>query len=836
MRSRAAAHCGAIVPGRLGAEDLGLYLRHLGTAEAVTAYAASAQPGAERGDIERYLADQLVVHRCWDALASLDGKTGLQRDAACVMSSLDAMDDGAWSRASDLLRNLPEHSPYAAWPVFCTAMASFAAGDDEGLGRALDSLPGDFVLAGTVAELRRVAGRGTGNATARIQAALGTDSEILAGLGRNLLTALASDGRPRTIANLTGRLADSLCPDDPLPALVDLIHIAGMAIVRHGLSRHTVEELARMVLPSQRLPGVVARVSLALQHAGMADWNPVAAATLLSRVSTEFPEPADQALVRGLVLGELARTGHRQRRIPPVSPEIRRAVSQLLGGRPVRQFTLYADLMEASLAADPDNRDGYWFLLTLIASDRKGRERKQAVLERMAARFPEDAEPYIELTRLHYSRNAYRRAENSLAEARRRAPHDERILDMQSAGFLNSADRSRNRGRFELAARDIEHAAVLKRARLADIVTAKRILLEVVSTGRDADAVVTPHLDQFPPAGQIRILTLLIHDLDLNSHVRNVVPAMAVSLRALLASKAPIIDGLDTGEAAGLVAPLADDLDVLFKALHVAPVLRSLWPAILMRQDGDRLLDSFDALMACDGGTPVVRTEITRRLAGADGGERDRLLLLYLALIRYQSGHDYDSRRFREALDGASASERERLRTRAARLAHGTTGALREALVSLDFDSLDFGDPGAFDRMPDDAPDVGLKEVVDLLEGDDTLMELVNFAVSGGKDLVSPLEFLDRFKAASGNGDRQPSLFGDTGTGDLDLLDSLFDSCGYRGMPAPLFAMVSETAWQDPDIGPRLEKTARIVERAGRSIRLSRELQMLLFPGSTDSH
>ena len=68
----------------------------------------------------------------------------------------------------------------------------------------------------------------------------------------------------------------------------------------------------------------------------------------------------------------------------------------------------------------------------------------------MAARFPDDPAPRLELATLHYSRNAYRRAEDALAEARERAPHDERILDLQAVGFLKSADRSRKNGRLPL--------------------------------------------------------------------------------------------------------------------------------------------------------------------------------------------------------------------------------------------------------------------------------------------------------------------------------------------------------------------------------------------------
>ncbi len=713
MRSRAAEHHGAVRADHLGEEDLHLYLKHLEGSDAIAAYAASGQSGASNSDIERCLADQLVIHRCWDALAALDENTALKRDADDVIGSVEAMDRGDWHSCTEKLRRLPPQSPYRAWSLFCGAMSSYSEGDNRALAGFLDELPDDFVLADTLAELRRVSGRGSGReGSARVQAALGTDSITISRLGRDLCDLLKRNGRPRTIIDLSNRLARALCPDDPVPALVDLITIAGIAAAQEHISPHTVSELAQRTLPPKRVLGVLARVDHALQQAELIAWNPAPAEILLSRLPTEFPFQTDHDLVRARVFDTLARTGRRSRRIYFLSPSMKKTVSKLLGHQPNEGLSLCADLMESSLAADPDNRDGYRFLIDLPGWGNEEKARKRNVLERMAAQFPEDAEPHVELTRLHFSSNAYRRAETSLGEARRRAPYDERILDMQATGFLNSSDRSRNRGRFELADRDIDRAAALNRSGLADIIAAKRILLEIVSSSGDAVAITAPHIERLAPSGQIRMLVLLIHDLDENSHLRTVLPEMAAGLRRMLAAKAAVIDGLDASEAAGLITPLARDLRVLYKSLNIAPILRHCWPAILIRLDGDQLLGAFDTLLECDNVSPVVRSEITRRLTRADEGERNRPLLLYLAVIRYQSGDDWNSKRFREALDGASPSERETLRGCAARMARQASGRLREALLSFNFDGLEYTDPDFFDPM---AYDVFAEELANFI-------------------------------------------------------------------------------------------------------------------------
>ncbi|MYH28096.1 MAG: Hsp70 family protein [Acidobacteria bacterium] len=79
--------------------------------------------------------------------------------------------------------------------------------------------------------------------------------------------------------------------------------------------------------------------------------------------------------------------------------------------RPVEDPGLvFVELMFASLEADPDNRDGYLFLLDLLRGRTSGKPRLQRVLRDMAARFPDDSTPWLELATLHYSRNAYRQA------------------------------------------------------------------------------------------------------------------------------------------------------------------------------------------------------------------------------------------------------------------------------------------------------------------------------------------------------------------------------------------------------------------------------------------
>ncbi len=820
MRARAAEQRSSIPAGALGEEDLVCYLRHLDPGEAVATYAAYLKGGSPIAGAERLLADRLVTRRCWASLDALDASHALRRDADHVMRGLDAMDAGEWERAADLLRGLHRRSPFAAWRVFCKAMACFGAGDDEGLRRAADLLPGEFALAGIVAELRRAGGGGGKGGSSRVQRALGTDGTTVSELGAELRQALRRNERERVIERLMSRLADALSPDDPLPALVDLVQIAGLATARSHLSMGAVERLAQHLLPARRVPGLIARIGLVLQQASLGAWNPGAAGSLLGRLREEFPRSGDHALVRGRVYEALARIGHRsvQPELLP-TPKVRELIL-LLDGRSFEAGTVFADLMQESLLADPGNRDGYRFLAELLRGRRQDRNRLRRVLEDTAARFPEDAEPWLELTELHYAGNAYRRAEEALAEARRRAPHDERIVGLQAVGFLKSSDQSRKSGRFELAARDLQRAEALGGSRLTDIVPVKRLLLDLVSSGGDAAAVVAPRLSALPPAGQIRTLALLLHELEANSTVKNVTPEMTHAVLGLLALRAPMIDDIDAEEAVGLLAPLPADFGILYGRLHVAPVLADWWSAIMRGQRDDGLLDVFDILMDC-GDRAAVRAEIGLRLAGTSKAERDPLLLLYLAAIRYQEGDDDDSRRFVEALQSAAPTERERLRAGAGRLARVTAGILREALHTFDFGLLDppeplFGgdDPGPLSNLLGDM--LGPEEEP---SGEEPSLDAFLDALRVGLQAGLPGQPC------------QTSLFDDDeASRELETLEGLIDRHWLRGVPSPLLREVAEVARAEPEIRHNLDRSARTCEEAGLRGGLSREARIFLFP------
>ena len=850
MRDRAGQQQAAIAVQDLSEPDLVRYLRCLDGGEAAAVYAEYLGTRPPLDTAARVVADRVVIDRCWKPLQCLPADHPLRRDAAPVERSVEAMDRGDWERAAGLLDGIPRRSPYAPWRTFCKAMASFSAGDDRGLERAVRLLPEEFALSGTVAELKRCAAGGEVMGPAAVQQALGTDDALVAAMAARLRQALHRGAEPQIVRHLVS-LADVVYPENPLAARIDLLMIAARACFESSVPVSVFFDVAAQTVPEEYLMSITAQATLLLQHAAPGEiWDPSAAVMYLDNLSVPFPCPGDQALARGCVLESLARSGaeagiHRYGLDADETPH----VATLLRTPPQDPDLVLVDLMLASLAADPQSTTGYHFLLDLLRRNPTADEsRLSAILQELAARYPDAPEPWLELATQHYARNAYRRAEAALGEALRRAPYDDRILDLQAIGFLKSADQSRKRGRFPLAAQDLARAADLRRPRLEPILRVKRLLLELVRAGADAEAgteagveaVAAPLLEPLAPAARLRTLAVAIHDLVENRNVKNVDPRIASALRRVLARAAGAIGQLDPDEALELVADLPADCRILYGSLRVAPVLTQWWQALLARLDGDRLTACFDTLLACEG-RKTVRDELERRLRGGRATDHDPLLRFYLAVIRYEEREDYDATRLLEVVERADAPGRRRLREAAKRLAPLVDQPLRQALQQFDFESLERMVP-SFEDLREVIEDLGAPGMLDRILGGLQDPEAAEDAGDAGLDEPaeetetgpSPREFRAALSRAARNGrlDRpgQELLFEEDETlVILDRLEAMIDSAGLRGAAPEIMTETAHAVRGDGDIGRILDDLAAWCATNARREALSPELDALLY-------
>ena len=845
MGARAAQHRAEITVETLADEDLIRYLRCLEGGEALQVYAEHLARRPPLPTAERALADRLVIDRCWERVEHLAVDHPLRQDAPPVRRSVDAMDSGDWERAARLLAGVARRSPFAPWRLLCKAMACFAAGDEHGLQRAVDLMPEDFALSGTVAELRRCAtGAGPAGPDA-VRRTLGTGTPPVAASAAKFRQALDA-GIEGEIERHLIRLAEAVYPEDPVRAQIELLMIVSRAALDGPLTVPALGRMARRILPGDRLPSFKAQAGMLAQEVASGDtWDPVGAEDYLDVLPVAFPCRADQAIARSCVLESLARAGVSSGIGPHLlDPEAVESLTTLLGKRPEDPAMMVVDLMMASLAADPESPTAFRFLLDVLRSHPVGSGGGvRDILAELAERHPEDPDPWLEMATLDYSRNAYRRAQTALAEARRRAPYDERILDLQAVGFLKSADQSCRRGRFALAEQDLQRAADLQRRRLEPGLRVKRLLLDVIRQGgTDVTGAAAPHLRALAPCVQMRTLVVAIHDLQGSGHVRNVDPEIAPALRQILALGAGAIGRLEPDEALDLIADLPSDYRVLYGSLRVAPVLADWWEAVMARLDGDRLIAGFDTLLAC-GGRAQVRAELDRRLCGRRASGGNSLLRFYLAVILYQDREDYGSGRFADVLDGADSGEHQRLRAAAMRLARVADQPLRHALQRFDFKILDHvlaPFPAFWDDIlprvptpPDMAPIAPAEPAQSIEPAQPVEPEPPEPEVPAAPEVPAP-ELMAALRQAARDGRLDPSQQGllfveEAILAIVDRLELMIDGAALRGAPPGVMQEISDSVRADTELRRMLDELADWCATADRRDGISPELAAMLF-------
>jgi len=819
----------------LGEAEMEDCARCLETADAIRVYASFMEQDGPSPRVDRILADRAAVEGCWAALEELDEQHPLRRDLGVVPQAVEEMDRGAWQEASSTLASISRRSPFAPWRLFCKAMLCYAARDDSGVLRTLDSMPEGFVLSGTVAELRgacaaespeerqetgkttREAGRspaGAGQSTRdRVRHCLGLQSSESERLARDLLEAV-QEGRGRDLKRLARTLAEEVYPENPEEARAALAEILTFGAMEDSVDARPVMKVVGNLLPRRKALTVAARAEMAAQSHNYEPGDADAAVTYCAHLEVDFPDERSQRLARAQVLEWTARCGYRSgfmaRWLHPSELNSLGALSGRTGGDPE---SVYPDLMRASLAADPENRDGHILLLSMLrGGDASSREIERA-LENMASCFPEDPEPYLTLASHHHARNAYRRAEAALGEARKRAPHDDRILDREAIGHLKSADENRKRSRWHLAEADLGRATALARRRVEPILLVKRLAFDLLSAGgahgpqlmldleghagaaRSVDP--EPHLESLTSVMQLRSLALLVTDLD------GIGSEAAHTAREWLSSRKEMTASLNSEEVVELLAPVEEDFSLLFVDVRVAGTLREHWPDLVTDLDGDHLLSVFDMLLDCDG-HGAVSAEINRRLSGQSKAGRDPLLLFYLEVIRHIGGKSSGSRHFDRILGAANESQVRRLRAAGPRLARHAEYPLSEALQRFDFEILDLP------SLPLGPPGGPLPEL------DELIGDLVDRAIEGDLDWEDE-EWDDD------DDDQEENV------GIVQQFEDLIDDAGIRGAPMSALRDFAGNLRSDPISREAVEAAA--LECTTFGVEVSRELDVLLFPG-----
>ncbi len=700
-------HAGAFLPSyqALTDSDLLLFMQAENIGKSVSMYAdfLGANPPSKK--IEQHLAEKFLVHPKWELMDGLDDTCALKKDVSQVKDAVRLMTAGEWEAAYEKLKPIPRSSPWAAARILCHAMVCFYREDDTGMQRALNMIADDSVLKPfsrkLMQDIRSVSCLWDGPVHLERQVAALCDE--------------MQNNRFNAAGDTLKQIAETISPREPGIAIFHILELFWTMTSKGQMAESDFFKIAHRVLPQSYAALLEAKL-----YCLMVSPTPFHnAAVYLSMLDVEFPREEDRMMASGLVIQEAVGNYERAFSMGINVQENGDALKKLLHLTSESLDALVAELLVCAVRRDPGNRE----VCELLARQMFYKETYPWIEEGlllMQAHFPDDPYPCMELAKLYYRKNAYRKAERILETAMTRAPHDRRVIDMHVMSLLISADKNIARGKLPLAKKDIEKAESLTSPEIRFLVIEKQILLAVAEKGQMTlfkDTTVVDHgdvrrvidefmnrLSLFDGLRSLGVLWLDVTSAQKKKWDKKMIQVVDKAIRHRLKS----VDALTPPEIDALLMPLSLDLPVVYRR-DMAEIFVQRARGILARISDACIMPVFDSLIGVRQYDPVLK-EIKRRRKKADK-KFAALLSFYEVTVKHFKGKLINKEfAFLKVLDEIPPGEMETIRAAARRLStmiHDQP-VLKRALESFDFKVLDADyalspwDDDDFDDFEDD--------------------------------------------------------------------------------------------------------------------------------------
>ena len=701
MASKYAEAFASMVPS---ARDLVPLLKSLPDKDCFELYARYLRSNPPHRQAESGLADRVVLKRCWEHLGILAEDSRFRLDAAAMVSALGPLDRGDWGGGRRLLRSLGKDSAFRAWVVFCDAMDAYARNDTPELRQALRALPSTFPLQSSVKGLRiavRSAASRASTVPRGVAGLLGVGRFEVPKRGQDLRASVRSNS-PSRIARAIANFAHAIDPHDPSETQLQIALALELAVAKDELPYGTYLEILRHTGPPR---GAEQRIQRAIVQT-LGHPMPLVAGTaqiarLLANIHLLYPDPALQQIARSRILYKL---GHAVSVVPPWQIEFEEfdGLGMIVGDMSFQTMDRYerdplvaaADLLRMSVKADPSNTDAHKRLVEILRSSLTAkRSELVAAHEGYAKAVPEDPDPWIALAELRLRHNAYRKAQSALKKACRYASQDERVLDLLALSSVVAARRNIQSGGLLRAKLDLDAAESRMGPKSEPLVRAWRgLLLFKKRKHAKLQAACEQALAGCSPVVRAQALCLMLAACGM-SHPGLKIPKR--EQRPLWQMIGPAVRAVCKEcphELPRLVGALPEPYESVTPTNAVALYMSGHWKEILRAVPDAVMFNVFlVALESREWG--ALRKELPRRLARARDRARGRLLMLYLATIRYLLGEDSGGQRFHRLKASIPQAEREPLRVAAEKLATAIRFSfvphLGAALRSFEFTILD---------------------------------------------------------------------------------------------------------------------------------------------------
>ena len=795
---------------KLSDNDLLAFMKGASIEDSISAYNRYIRKNSRSSAIEQYLAGQFIIHRQWDMLNNLDENVLLKKDAAPVFQAAELMHSGDWESALACLKPVSKISPFAPARMFCLAMVCFYNEDDSGMQRALSMIPEEFPLYRVVKKLKK----NSVDLACLWEGPVNTEKRVAEALEH------LKQKRFKHTARQLRTIAELIYPDDSDRAIFHLLELAWRFTQDNTINDHEYVRLIRRLLPENQSELLTAKTEYF-----KFDHPLINTGRYLMRLDTEFPDPEHARIAYALILLHAVEKIHKENFfVQSLRCDLER-LGPVLGITSHKSDEFPVEMTLKAIQLDPENRRGYELLATLPRYSGKTKNLMEEGLIQMLDYFPDDPFPCLELSTIYYEKNAFRKAENILKEAMKRAPHDSRVIDRHVISLLISADNSIKRKKLHLASRDIEKADALSGKATLPLVVEKQILFQITEQGQlslfdgkivagagNIRSIIDRAVAHLSPFERISSLSILI--LDATDRFPKWNKKIFSELDRAFRHYAKSIKDLSSAHIVSLLKPLSKKVRPLTRSRHIAGVILGRSKNILKYVDDVDIIPVLDILIDAELFKPAL-DEIKRRIKNA-GGRIKVLLEFYQVAIRHLTKNLFmDLKAFQKIKDKTSESDQEFIRAAARRLAKHASGPLKSVLESFDFTM----------PVPSFGPMDDMTSPYDSFDDDFFMDDDEEYDEQG--DLEDFFELLEA-------GKQNPGVFDQTvRKSQLDIhikaLEHFIDATGLRGAPDFLINEIIKTMRKKrPDMAKIFSTLASLLDTEGINT-LSKEAWIFLF-------
>ncbi len=812
---------------QISAQDLALYLSTCSNQEAFDLYGRyAAKMEVPAPAVERFLAGRLLLHETWEMLSCLGPELPVVKDADTAQAALSLMNAAEWEKAADALRGLPRSSPYAPVRMFCRGMAEFYAGNDAAAAKAFSMIPEDFYLKDLASDLEKMLlaeeKKNQKDLMRRYPQLWDGPIDIktrMAELIRDL-----EAGRTKAAEEKISAISEAIFPNDPKKTRVYILQILRSMVVQGKMGEREYDRLVKNLLPPEDKDLLFARIQMAEHGPG-----PSSVVSYLRLLEKDFTDPEERKMAHAFVLQFVVDLMDKERLNPASGPN-RKAIREnrkLLGTEGDKPEMIPIEMLAKAIELDPKNRSAYELLVRLPKSSRPATQLTEKLLLDMADCFPDDPYPCLELATLYYRKNAFRKAENILETAMKRAPHDNRVIERHGLAFLISAQKNMDRDKYHLVEKDLDRAQAVEAKRIGPMVAEKRAMLSLIQE-EAPDPVMDRVIDDRPLFEKLRILALLLSELNPTGPGRK--PDMIKTIEKRFQKVLKQSSQLQSSEIVRLLRPLEERFSMIYPTLNLSPIFLKYKKNLIGRVDDEEILFLYDAILTKDL-IPTLRKDIRSRLKSAKPDHQLLLSFVLLVIDSISGKKDVDSEDFKEITDNAKGQLSETLRMLARRLAPHAEGHLKKALELFDFSLLDASPFGGFPPLPFDDDfdpfdlfdDLGVFD--DLDEEDEFQDDMTGVYDERFGDILNRLRM----------GEVGPGLFLPEAEKKrllrefTAIFEDFIDSIGLRGMPESLIKKLRGLIREQEGMRHDFDFVARLLEENRMLRKLSREARIILY-------